>query len=252
MIKIIETIEVMQALRERYPDKSIGFVPTMGNLHEAHLALVKRSSEQNDITVVSIFVNPIQFDNPDDLAKYPRTFEADLQKLADYEVDYVFAPQESDLYPDDARYRIQESTHEQHGCGRARPGHLSGSMTVVMKLLNIVQATRAYFGEKDYQQWQLVKGMVEAFFMPVEIVSVPLIRESTGLAMSSRNNRLSVDERMHAAEFYRILNEKQPIDATRNALEQEGFKVDYIEDLDNRRLAAVFLGDVRLIDNIEI
>jgi pantoate--beta-alanine ligase len=230
---------------------TIGFVPTMGALHQGHLELVKRSRSSNDITVVSIFVNPTQFNNPEDLAKYPQTLESDIRLLESVETDYLLLPEYSDLYVDNYRYRVTEQQFSQELCGKSRPGHFDGVLTVVLKLLNLVNPQRAYFGEKDYQQLHLVRGMVEAFFIPTEIVSVPTVREPAGLAMSSRNSRLSLVGKTLASRLHQILRQASTVSEAREGLRSEGFDVDYVEDVGNRRFAAAWLEDVRLIDNIE-
>lgn len=250
MTKLIRTLDEMFKVRASIEPSSIGFVPTMGNLHEGHLTMMRQSILENDTTVVSLFINPIQFDREEDLIKYPRTFDEDMAKLESLQVAWVFAPDKALLYPDDTQYRIDELSHHEHACGRTRPGHLSGSMTVCMKLFNIVRPSKAYFGEKDYQQWQLMRGMVEAFFLPVEIVGVPTVREETGLALNSRNNRFDKDSRRKAGEFYQILNQGGPIETIADKLKQAGFDPDYVEDLDDRRLAAVWLNEIRLMDNV--
>jgi pantoate--beta-alanine ligase len=237
----------------RVPSGStLGFVPTMGALHEGHRSLVRRSRAENDVTLVSIFVNPTQFDDPADLTGYPRTLDADLSLLRGERADFVFLPRESDLYPDGYRYRVTERQIARSLEGAHRPGHFDGVLTVVLKLLQIAGATRAYFGEKDWQQLTLVLGMADAFFLPTTIVSCPTVREPDGLAVSSRNRRLSPADRQRAASFYRILSTAPTADAASRELEGSGFGVDYVEDLGSRRLGAVRIGDVRLIDNVLI
>lgn len=251
MTKVIDSIFEMQQLGVAWGSKQVGFVPTMGHLHRGHMTLVEHSKRECDVTVVSIFVNPIQFDKPEDLEKYPRTLEDDLRQLDALGVDYVFAPKATEnFFPDNARYRINESSHHLQACGRTRPGHLTGSMTICMKLFNIVRPHKAYFGQKDYQQWQLMVGMCEAFFMPVEICGMPTIREESGLAMNSRNTRLSESSRQKAGEFYHILKSGGSIAEVTNKLESAGFKPDYVEDLSGRRLAAIWLDGIRLMDNV--
>src|SRR5262249_29466052 len=161
-------------------------VPTMGALHEGHLSLVKRSRVENDRTLVSIFVNPTQFDDPADFDAYPRTVKRDLALLEAAGVDFVLLPGAGDMYVDGFRYRVSEPEVSTILEGEHRPGHFGGMLTVVLKLLNIAAAERAYFGEKDWQQLSLVRGMADAFFLPTAIVACPTVRESTGLALSSR------------------------------------------------------------------
>jgi pantoate--beta-alanine ligase len=242
-------IETRRALKRA--DKTIGFVPTMGALHAGHASLLERSRRENDIVVLSIFVNPTQFDNKDDLAKYPVTLDADRDVAAKAGVDFIILPNFQQIYPDGYRYKVSENDLSTKLCGAHRPGHFDGVLTIVMKLLNIVQPERAYFGEKDFQQLQLVKGMVESFFMDLEIVPCSTLREADGLAMSSRNVRLTPAERELAPRFVRSLREAVTVIEARARLESEGFDVDYIEDIGNRRYGAVKLGNVRLIDNVE-
>jgi pantoate--beta-alanine ligase len=229
---------------------TLGLVPTMGALHEGHLSLVRRSRAENDRTLVTIFVNPAQFDDATDLAAYPRTLEADLEKLRDEAVDFVLLPREADLYPDRYRYRVTETDLSRVLEGAHRPGHFDGVLTVVLKLLQIVSADRAYFGEKDWQQLALVQGMAEAFFLPTAIVPCPIVREPGGLARSSRNERLTPDNRVRASRFYAILSSAPTAEAAAQELRGAGFDVDYVEERFGRRLAAVRLGGVRLIDNV--
>jgi pantoate--beta-alanine ligase len=231
---------------------SIGFVPTMGALHVGHVSLVESSQRDNDITVVSIFVNPTQFDQAADLERYPRTTEADLAVLRACNADAVFMPAAQSLYPDSYTFRVSETELSRKLDGAHRPGHFDGVLTVVMKLLNIIRPTRAYFGEKDFQQLQLVRGMVDAFFLPLGIVACPTVRETDGLAMSSRNTRLNPQQRAQAPGLFRALQSAGSAAQAREQLQQLGFDVDYVEDLDGRRLGAARLGEVRLIDNVAI
>ena len=232
--------------------RTLGFVPTMGALHEGHLSLVRRSRAENDLTLVSIFVNPTQFDDPTDLAKYPRTRDADLAALTTAGTDFVFLPREPDLYTGGYHYRVTETGLSTVMEGAHRPGHFDGVLTVVLKLLHIASADRAYFGEKDWQQLTLVRGMVEAFFVSTTIVACPTVRETDGLAVSSRNRRLVPEDRARASRFYRALASAPTAEAAAGDLRASGFSVDYVEDHDGRRLGAVRLGDVRLIDNVPL
>jgi len=237
--------------RDTLGQKTLGFVPTMGHLHEGHLSLLRRSMEENDETLLSIFVNPIQFNDEEDFKQYPRTLSQDKELAESLKVSYLLLPSVEELYPPEDTFRIQESLLSTDLEGRFRPGHFHGMLTVVMKLLNIVNPHRAYFGEKDYEQLQLVKAMVRAFFMKTEIIGCKTLRHSDGLAMSSRNTRLSPEERIQAAFFPTLLNHPHWSDhQIKEALEAEGFQVDYIETRGNRRLGAVTLGKVRLIDNV--
>ncbi len=232
--------------------RTLGVVPTMGALHEGHLSLVRRSRAENDGTLVTIFVNPTQFNDPKDLEKYPRTLESDLNLLRGEGADFVLLPPEADLYPDAYRYRVTETSLSKEREGAHRPGHFDGVLTVVLKLLQIACAERAYFGEKDWQQMCLVRGMAEAFFLPTRIVPCPTVREADGLALSSRNRLLSPSARALAPRFFRALSlAATPKDAARE-LSEAGFEVDYVEDAAGRRLGAVRLGGVRLIDNVPL
>jgi pantoate--beta-alanine ligase len=231
---------------------TLGVVPTMGALHEGHASLVRRSRAENDRTLVTIFVNPAQFDDPADLARYPRTLENDLALLRSEGTDFVLLPTQAALYPDGYRYRVREEGVSNVLEGARRPGHFDAVLTVVLKLLQIALAERAYFGEKDWQQLSLVRGMAAAFHLSTAIVACPTVRDADGLALSSRNRRLSGADRRKAPEFYRLLSSNRPPDAIARALTEAGFNVDYVEDVDGRRLGAVRLGDVRLIDNVSL
>jgi len=236
----------------RHQNWSIGFVPTMGALHEGHASLFRHSSEQNDVTVASIFVNPTQFNNPEDFQHYPSTLEQDLQCLQANGVDLLFFPQEKMLYPEGYKFRITETDFSKKLCGAHREGHFDGVLTVVLKLLNLVSPHKVYFGEKDYQQLQLIQDMAKDFFLPLQIVPCPTVREADGLAMSSRNLRLNPQEREKAPYFYKAIKNSRSTQEAKSLLQKEGFKVDYVEDLNGRRFGAVHLGAVRLIDNVEL
>ncbi len=251
-MKILTSVNEMHAFREACTGGSLGLVPTMGALHAGHLSLVRRSLAENTTTVVSIFVNPTQFDQATDLQQYPRQFDQDLAVLDECAVDAAFMPDYQSLYPDEFHYRVSENSLSQRLCGAHRRGHFEGVLTVVMKLFNIVRPKRAYFGEKDYQQLQLVLGMTQAFFLPVTIVPCPIVRETDGLAMSSRNRRLDADQRQKAPALFQTLNKADSAESARQVLEQLGFAVDYVEDFQGRRLAAASLGATRLIDNVPI
>ena len=231
---------------------TLGFVPTMGALHEGHLSLVRRSRSENDRTLVSIFVNPTQFDNPDDLARYPRTIDDDLTALGGAEADFVLMPKAGDFYRDGFRYRVTENQLSTVLEGAHRPGHFDGVLTIVMKLLLVAQPDRAYFGEKDWQQLTLVRGMADAFLFPTRIVGCPTIRERDGLALSSRNRHLTPDDRRRASRFYQVLSSARTAADASRELSDSGFAVDYVEDRDGRRLGAVRIGGVRLIDNVRL
>ncbi|UOF00722.1 pantoate--beta-alanine ligase [Bdellovibrio reynosensis] len=231
---------------------SVGFVPTMGALHAGHEELLKKARKENDVVVLSIFVNPTQFNDPNDLQKYPKTWEQDLAMAERNGVEAIFYPQYEEMYPDKYRYKVSENDYSNLLDGQHRPGHFDGVLSVVMKLFNVVAPTKAYFGEKDYQQMTLIKGMVESFFMDLEIVPVPTVREKDGLAMSSRNTRLTAQQRELAPAIYKSLTESKSAGEAALKLENLGFVVDYVTDIGKRRFAAAKLGDVRLIDNVEI
>lgn len=258
---------------------TIGFVPTMGALHKGHLSLLEKSVNENDITVISIFVNPTQFNNPEDLEKYPRTLEADAEKVKTVsDKILIFAPTVDEMYEGNTvsgHFSFDGLENQMEGAHR--PGHFDGVGTIVKKLFEIVTPTNAYFGEKDFQQLQIVKKMVEKEGMPINIVGCPISREASGLAMSSRNQRLSDQDKEKASFIYKTLQEarqmftNESITAVKkhvyDAFEAHPeFKMDYFEitaedDLipanskENkpyRGFIAVFLSNVRLIDNISL
>lgn len=257
--------------------KTIGFVPTMGALHEGHFSLVRRCASENDVCVVSIFVNPTQFNNPEDLEKYPRDLKRDTEALAEMGCNLVFAPSPEEMYSPEEMSQTFEFDFgglDQVMEGLHRPGHFNGVVQVVSKLFDLVQPYRAYFGEKDFQQIAVIKRMVKLMNYDVIIVSCPIVRETSGLARSSRNERLSAAERTIAANIARILFESRQLTASQSVcqvqswvIEQinrvEGLRVEYYEivDCDTLQPAAewknaigcvtVYCGDVRLIDNIK-
>ena len=251
-MRVMSDLESWQSARAGLTDLSIGFVPTMGALHEGHLALIRRSASENERTVVSIFVNEPQFNDPSDLESYPRPLEDDVHLAAEAGADFVIAPTHRAIYGDDYRYRVSEHDLGQALEGSHRPGHFDGVLTVVLKLLNLVRPTRAYFGEKDYQQYLLVRGMAEAFFLDTEIIACPTVRAADGLALSSRNALLSPDARGLAPRFAELLARAEPPEVVRRLLEDAGFEVDYVSDIDGRRYGAVHLDGVRLIDNLRL
>ncbi|TAK72359.1 MAG: pantoate--beta-alanine ligase [Gammaproteobacteria bacterium] len=251
-MKIVTTINDWQIIRQQLTGKSIGFVPTMGHLHAGHISLCERSRVENDITVVSIFVNPTQFNQGSDFQLYPRTIEQDKSLLVSHQIDYLFLPDAESMYADHYEVQVTETALSHELEGEFRPGHFTGMLTVVLKLLNLVQAARAYFGEKDYQQLLLVKKMVAALFLPTEIIACETLRADDGLALSSRNSRLNAAQRQKAAHFPHLLQSDAAIEKIIAQLQALGFKVDYIADQWQRRLGAVWLDDVRLIDNISI
>jgi pantoate--beta-alanine ligase len=231
------------------PQISIGFVPTMGNLHSGHLSLISASIQQNDLCVCSLFINPTQFNNPEDFKKYPKTLEQDLKLLEKAGIHYCLVPKEEEIYADHYQYQIQETEFSNILEGKYRPGHFNGVLTVVLKLLNLVQPTNAYFGEKDYQQYLLVKNMVKAFFIPSNILVYPTIREPSGLAYSSRNNRLNLQEKVLAEKFAQLFLTISSLEELKKRLSDLKILVEYLIDYENRRYISVFIGSVRLIDN---
>ena len=252
-MKVVHQVSEWRRIRAaaEFSGRTVGFVPTMGALHPGHRALLQRARKENDLVVLSIFVNPTQFNDPADLKKYPRTLAADLA-LSEGLVDYVLAPANEDLYPDEYHYRVTENDLSLRWEGAHRPGHFDGVLTIVLKLLNLVQANRAYFGEKDWQQLELVRGMAQALFLPTEIVACSTERAEDGLALSSRNARLSPAGRAQAAAFSKILRTASTAEAAVPLLQAAGFGVDYVADHQNVRLGAVRLEGVRLIDNVRI
>lgn len=249
-MKIFDNINEWMHFRSSLTNQdSLGFVPTMGNLHPGHASLVAASKKENTLTAVSIFINPTQFNNTQDFTHYPRTIEADINLLTESGVDFCIIPTEQAIYNDKYNYQVQEHSLCQLMEGKHRPGHFNGVLTVVMKLLNIVRPHRAYFGEKDYQQYLLIKNMVEAFFMNIEIKPCPTIREQSSLAFSSRNNRLSKEQRVLADLFASIFHQDKSCEQITNELENHGICVEYIEAYAGRKFAAVRIGDIRLIDN---
>ena len=275
----MQIIHTVKELREwRKTAGRVAFVPTMGNLHEGHLALVREAKKRADNVVVSIFVNRLQFGQGEDFDKYPRTLGQDAAKLEGEGVAVVFAPDEKELYPNvEQRYNVEPPNLQNELCGRFRPGHFRGVATVVTKLFNIVQPDAACFGKKDYQQLAIIKGFAEDLNFNVEIVPVDTGRASDGLALSSRNQYLNKNERAEAPRLFRELNKiaealrggnlayaELEQTAVRN-LTAAGWTVDYVEirhaeslavahagDKDLVVLAAARLGGTRLIDNVEV
>ena len=256
--------------------RKIGFVPTMGALHKGHISLVEKAVNENDIVVVSVFVNPTQFNDPKDLERYPRNLEADLRLLEETGCHLVFAPTANEIYPEPDTRKFNFGALETVMEGKHRPGHFNGVAQVVSKLFDIVQPDKAYFGLKDFQQLTIIKNMVAQLQLPVEIVSCPIIREDSGLAMSSRNELLTADERRNAAlisqtlfEAKKLRNEKSLTNLAEwitGTINKNPFlRVEYAEIVDSSTLqqvenrnskeevvccVAVFCGKIRLIDNI--
>lgn len=277
-MELIKSIALLDDVLNAFgkESKTIGLVPTMGALHEGHAALVKRCVAENDITVVSVFVNPTQFNNPDDLRLYPRTLEADCALLEKLGVDVVFAPDVEEMYPEPDTRVFDFGMLDKVMEGRFRPGHFNGVAQIVSKLFYAVGPDRAYFGEKDFQQLAIVREMVKQLQIPVEIVAVPIVREESGLALSSRNMRLTPQQRETASEIFKTLKmsvdmiSKQSVEDTEKFVvdrinNHEALSVEYFEIVDGNTLQritdwndspyvvgciAVFCGEVRLIDNI--
>lgn len=253
MIELIRDVtdarQRMEVLRRE--GLSVGLVPTMGALHDGHLSLIERARRENDRVVVSIFVNPTQYDDQTDLEAYPRTLEVDLDAADGAGADIVIHPCYDAVYGDGYRFRVTENEASRELEGAHREGHFDGVLTVVMKLFGIVRPDRAYFGEKDWQQYSLVRDMAEAFFLDIEVVPCPAVRETDGLAMSSRNVHLAPEERRLAPQFHRVLSSGADPATMCRQLCDAGFEVDYVERRGGRILGAVRLGTVRLIDNVQ-
>ncbi len=251
-MKVLKSIKEFKSWRDQRSSLDIGFVPTLGGLHDGHLSLIKESINENKITVVSIFLNPTQFNNESDLETYPSSLPEDLSTLESLDVDLVFTPSREDIYPNGYNYKVLELKNSLVLEGKFRPGHFDGVLTVVMKLLNIVRPGNAYFGKKDYQQYILIKEMVKDFFMDMNIIALETIRETSGLAMSSRNKRLSKQGKERASYIYKTLSQASSDEEARNQLESLGLNVEYITSWMGRRFGAVEIEEVRLIDNVEI
>lgn len=275
--QVVSSIEEIRAAvgLARSGGLSVGLVPTMGALHEGHLALIRRSVAENGRSVVTLFVNPTQFNDKSDLAKYPRDFDADLDACSRAGVDWLFAPSLETMYPQEPLTTVDVPALTQNLCGPYRPGHFRGVATVCAKLFAIAPADRAYFGEKDYQQLAVVRRMVRDLDISIEIVGVSTVREPDGLALSSRNVRLSAAERAAAPVLYRALcaardsNERDSaklVELARGVIAAEPLaRIEYLEivdpetiapaasvDVERRMAIAAWFGGVRLIDNIAL
>lgn len=279
MIILRNLTEMQSVLSElKAKNKTIGFVPTMGALHAGHISLVEESKKQNDFTIVSVFVNPTQFNNLEDLEKYPRTEQADASLLEQAGVDSVFFPSVEVMYPNGA----ESNSYEFNGLenqmeGKFRPGHFDGVGTIVKRFFEIIQPNHAYFGEKDFQQLRIIQQMVENYHIPLKIVPVEIKREENGLAMSSRNKRLTEEMLEESPKIYQILLkakdflQNNSVEATKKMIEEEFAKtkleLEYIEIADEKTLESVnsiepnqkirafiaaFAGDIRLIDNLRL
>ena len=274
---LIETIiELQNKLNALKANGTIGFVPTMGALHAGHISLVEKAVSENKVAVVSIFVNPTQFNDKTDLEKYPRNLKADLTLLEKTGCQIVFAPSPKEIYPEPDNRKFNFGSLETVMEGKHRPGHFNGVAQVVSKLFDIVNPDKAYFGLKDFQQLAIIKNMVKQLALPVEIIPCPIVREESGLAMSSRNELLSADERKNAAVISETLLKSKELSRTKSVNElknwiteninkNEYLTVEYVDIVDDIQLqpvkswddktmkvacVAVFCGKVRLIDNI--
>ena len=278
----MKTVHTIKALQDelnalRLQGKRVGLVPTMGALHAGHASLVKRSVAENDVTVVSDFVNPTQFNDLNDLEKYPRTLEADCQLLEACGVSFVFAPSVEEIYPEPDTRQFSFAPLDTVMEGIYRPGHFNGVCQIVSKLFDIVKPDRAYFGEKDFQQLAIIREMVRKMHFPLEIVGCPIVREADGLALSSRNARLSAEQRQQALKISQTLFESRTfaethsVSETRQFVEEAingapGLRLEYFELVDGDTLQSiaswddtsyavgcitVYCGEVRLIDNIK-
>ena len=251
-MQVIKTISELNNWHANNPG-SKGFVPTMGNLHVGHQSLIERACAENQFGLLSIFVNPTQFNQAQDFEKYPRTIEQDLKMAEQSGVSMVFLPEDKEIYFDQYQFKITENTAENTRMeGIFRPGHFTGMLTVVMKLLQLMRPNKAYFGEKDFQQLQLVRQMVQAFFLPMEIVACESVRLPSKLPYSSRNQRLSEQGLKLANQFAAIIRKPIALSSMIDELSALSIRVDYLEDIADRRFAAVWVDDVRLIDNFKI
>ena len=278
-MKLVHTIQELRAELDiqRKAGKKIGFVPTMGALHEGHASLVRRAVAENDVVVVSDFVNPTQFNDKNDLLKYPRTLEADCELLEKEGAAYVFAPSVEEVYPEPDTRQFSYAPLDTVMEGKYRPGHFNGVCQVVSKLFMMVEPDKAYFGEKDFQQLAIIREMVKQMNFPLEIVGCPIVREADGLALSSRNARLSEEERLQALSISKTLFQSKEyaathtVEETRKFVEDgiaaaEGLELEYFELVDGTTLQkistwdetnyavgciTVYCGEVRLIDNIK-
>ncbi len=279
-MELIDQIQAMQTFSKqlRKEGKIIGFVPTMGYLHEGHLSLIRQARKECDTVIISIYVNPTQFGGGEDYERYPRDIERDKRLAREEGVDIIFSPTDSEMYPEEYSSFVEVEKLTENLCGRSRPGHFRGVTTVVIKLFNIVQPDIAYFGQKDMQQAIVIKRMVRDLNIPIEIKVLPIIREKNGLVLSSRNEYLNPEERRAAPILYRSLERaksiigsgekesKRIINEMKGMIQKEGLvKIDYISIVDPETLEnldtikdgaliamAVWIGKTRLIDNIVV
>jgi pantoate--beta-alanine ligase len=276
MTKVLNTVAEMKEITRKYKGQ-VGFVPTMGYLHQGHLSLVEAAKKNCDTTVVSIFVNPTQFAPNEDLETYPRNFERDLKFLEELQVDYVFYPTATEIYPKGYKTWVQVEEITQILCGASRPTHFKGVTTIICKLINIVKPDKMFMGEKDFQQLIVLQQLTRDLNFEVEVVGCPIVREADGLAMSSRNEYLSDQDRKRAVCLFQSLQRAQELaqngqrdveaikTAMRRIIENNNGEIDYIEIVDSqtlqkkekidkncRALVAVKYGKTRLIDNLKI
>lgn len=252
MTTVITSIDEWQTTRKALSSRQIGFVPTMGNLHPGHVSLLQRSKQENEVSILSIFVNPTQFNDQSDFQHYPRTVDEDIKLAQEIGIEYVLLPSESKLYPDGYQYKVTESKLSLPLEGQCRPGHFEGMLTIVLKLLLLTQPTRLYLGEKDYQQLLLIKGMIQAFFLNIEVVPCPTVRLPCGLPLSSRNNLLTASQWRLAEQFSQCMFSNKHPEILKSSLIQAGLQVEYVEKFQDRLFAAVKIDNIRLIDNIPL
>lgn len=253
-MNIFTAIDPFRAYRQSIPlHQSIGFVPTMGNLHEGHMSLIQQSRQNNNITIASIFVNPTQFNQQSDFENYPKTLNEDCEQLIEAGCDALLLPDKDSMYPNHYQYRITENKISLTMEGVHRPGHFDGMLTIVMKLFQLVQPRTAYFGEKDKQQVELVKGLCTDFFLPIQIIECETIREPSKLAKSSRNGRLSKEGLNKAHQFASIFHQyHREINDIHLELINKGYTVDYLMEDNHHRYIAIWVEGIRLIDNYAI
>ncbi len=277
-MEIVDSRNVLQSIVKefRLQGVSVGFVPTMGALHEGHLSLIRRSNKENEITIVSIFVNPTQFNDQDDYKRYPRIISDDIEKLKSINCDFLFTPSKEEMYPEEDKREFDFGNTDKVMEGAHRPGHFRGVALIVSKLFEIVSPHKAYFGEKDFQQVAVIKHLTKLLDLDIEIVPCPIIREKDGLAMSSRNILLSEDQRKNVSLISKTLFESVNMMKLLNLIETKEWvmrkinenpflKVEYFEIVDSETLEsviewtqsqnitgciAVHVGNIRLIDNI--
>ncbi len=254
-MKVITKIKEMQIISREHKKEGhiIGFVPTMGYLHEGHLTLVREAKKRCDTVVVSIFVNPLQFGPKEDFSRYPRDFERDATLLKGCETDYIFHPQADEMYPEGFQSFVEVTEVTKNLCGASRPGHFRGVTTVVCKLFNAVMPDIAYFGLKDYQQYVTIRRMIRDLNMDIEIIGVPIVREADGLAMSSRNTYLSPEERRSALCLYRAINLAKRLvkEGERDSVKIISAVTDLIEKTPLTRIDYVKLCDLETLDYVE-